>query len=93
MSSTLAANVTLQFDKAQIGEGANPTAAATSGTPFTIAAVADVLTHTVDSDDSASLSFAVTAGQIIYCRLTRLGANVLDTHTGDMRLIEVRVQG
>lgn len=90
MSSAEAANVRLRFDAVALGAGDNPTTAQSAGTAFTITPGNDVLLHEVDSGDSASFAIAVTAGDIVFCTLSRLTADA-PAHTGDMRVIEVRV--
>lgn len=92
MSASSANNVKLRLDVLKLGNSANPTTSPTTGTSFTITPGANVLTHTLSSSDSSDLSIAVTAGNVVYCKLYRLGTDtVTDTHTGDMRILGVRV--
>jgi len=91
MSSALASNVRLRLDVVKLATSDNPTNALTTGTAFIVAPGSNVVLHTVSSSDSADLAIPVTAGQTVACVLTRLGADVLDTHQGDMRVLEVRL--
>ncbi len=90
MSSATANSVRLRFDSLIVTAGGNPTTAVTTGTAFTVTPGSNVLVQEVDSGDSANLTLAVTAGDIVYGYLTRLGTDGADTHTGDFRLIDIR---
>jgi hypothetical protein len=91
MSAASGNNVRLRFDWLVLSSGGNPSAAVTTGTAFTITPGNDTLVHSVTSSDSSDLSVAVTAGDTVYGKLYRLGTDGADTHTGDMRVIELRV--
>ena len=88
MSASEANSVTLHFDQLVFGIGGDPNAAPTLGTPVNITPGADVLLHSA-SLESSNFTISANAGDIIYCKLTRSGSS--DSHTGDMRVIEVRV--
>jgi hypothetical protein len=91
MSAASGNSVRLRLDTLVVSEGGNPSAAVTTGTAFTITPGNDTLLHAVDSGDSGDLSIDVVAGDIVYGKLYRLGTDGADTHTGDMRVIELRV--
>lgn len=91
MSAANGGNVRLRFDVLQLADGDNPTTAATTGAAFSVTPGNDVVLHRLTSVQSASLAFAVTAGRIVKVLLTRLGADGLDTHTGNMQIVEARV--
>lgn len=89
MSSSEANAITLRLDSLVISSGGNPTTAVTTGSNFNVSPGSDVLIHTVTSSNSGDLNFSVTAGDLVYCKLVRLGSS--DSHSGDMRVIEVTV--
>jgi len=86
-----AADVRLRIDKKIGAVGDNPTTALTSGTAFTITTSNDVLEHNVTSANSANLSVAVTAGDRLTMRITRLASSGggLDTHGSEFRVLEL----
>ena len=92
MSAAEANDVRLRLDTLVLGAGDDPTTSVTTGTAFTLTPGSDTLAHVLDSGDSADFSIAVTAGDTVYCSLYRLGTSILDTHTGDMRVIQLQVQ-
>lgn len=91
MSAAESNNVRLRLDVLTLASAANPTTSVTTGTAFTVTPGNDVLIHTVTSSNSSDFALSVTAGNVIYCYLTRLGSDGADTHSGDFRLIEIKV--
>lgn len=92
MSASEANNVRLRLDVLKLSPNDTPSTAATTGTAFTVSPGANVTMKEIDSDDSSDFTISgLTVGQVIYCKLSRLGADGADTHTGDMRIIEARV--
>lgn len=91
MSASEANNVRLRFDWIVLSAGDNPTTALTTGTAFTVTPGANVLMQQVTSTSSADLAITIaTAGQVVCGKLYRLGTDGADSHTGDMRIIDVR---
>lgn len=90
MSSSSGNNVRLRLDVLQLATGDAPTTALSTGTAFTVTPGSDVNMHKVSSSDSADLAVSITAGKICKFLFTRLGSDGADTHTGDMRIIDVR---
>lgn len=91
MSSSEANNIRLRADSYVLSTGGNPSTALTTGTAFTLSATNDVLLHELTSSSSSDLTISVSAGDILVFKLTRLGSDGADTHTGDMRIVEVRM--
>jgi hypothetical protein len=91
MSSAESNNVRLRLDTLFLASASNPTTSATTGTAFTITPGNDTVIHTITSSNSSDFALSVTAGNIVYCILTRLGSDGADTHTGDLRLIEIKI--
>jgi len=92
MSSALANGVRMRLDWVKLASGDNPTTAVTTGTAFTVTPAATTDVHTIDTTNSADFALAVVAGQTVYFKLYRLGTDGADTHTGDQRIIEIRVK-
>lgn len=91
MSSSEANAVRVRLDVLKLAAGDAPSTAATTGTAFTVTPGSNVTVQQIKSTDSADLALtSLASGRIVYCRLTRLGSDGADTHTGDMRVIEVR---
>lgn len=91
MSSSEANNIRLRADWFVLSTGGNPSTALTTGTAFTLSATNDVLLHELTSSSSSDLTISVSTGDILVFKLTRLGSDGADTHTGDMRILEVRM--
>lgn len=91
MSSATASDIRLRLDTLSVASGGDPTTSLTTGTAFTISASNDVLTHTLTSASSSNLALSVTAGSVFYGKFIRLGSDGADTHTGDMRILEIRM--
>lgn len=92
MSSASSNVVRLRVDSLTMAAGGNPSTALTTGTAFTVTPGSDTLAHDVTSSDSANLSFAVTAGDTVVVKISRLAlSDAADTHAGDFRAIDVRV--
>lgn len=89
MSSASANNVRVRIDRLSVAVGGDPTTALTNGTATTITPGSDTLLHSLTNSTDTDLAISVTAGIPLYIRLTRLGADVADTHTGDMRVVDV----
>jgi hypothetical protein len=90
MAGASSASLRLRADRFVLSAGGNPAGSVTTGTAFTVAAANDALDHQLTSSASSDLSFSVTAGDKVYCYLTRLGTDLVnDTHTSDMRVVEV----
>lgn len=91
MSVANSGNVALQLSRVNIALNSNPNAALVPQTAGTITPgnVTDFLD--ADQTDYVELRFAVTAGDEVYFTLLRVNDGT-DTHTGDMRIIEIRAQ-
>ena len=93
MSTSHTGNVRLKLDYRIKKEGE----AATGGTDYTNTLTLDPVNtaQILDyfSDFFFSLSEVTSDTELIYCRLTRLGMDVLDTHTGDFCLVGIGVVG
>lgn len=90
MSSAEANVVNLQFDSLVVSEGANPNSSPTLGASFNVTPGSDMLLHTASYQESSTFRLTASEGDIVWCRLTRSGS--ADSHTGDMRVIEIRVK-
>lgn len=91
MSAAESNNVRLRLDTLILASAANPTTSATTGTAFTVTPGNDVVIHTITSSNSSDFAISATAGNVVYCYLTRLGSDGADTHSGDFRLIEIKI--
>lgn len=88
MSSSSGNDVRFRMDSLAVSDGSSPAAAVTTGTAFTVTPGDDVNQHTLSKADSADLTLSVTAGQLLYFKLFRLGAAGEDTHLGELRMME-----
>ena len=88
MSAANGGNVRLQVSSAVIAVAADPTASLVAGTAFSITPGSNTNIQAVTESDSTDLSLTVTAGGVARIRLTRV-ADGNDTHTGDIRLIDI----
>lgn len=92
MSSAAASAVNLRLDYLVTTDGGNPANSASTGTNTNVTCTNDVLMHKLTSSNVASMSITgVGVGDSVYCKLTRWGSVAGDTHTGDFRVIDVRV--
>lgn len=89
MSAANSGDIDLQLTYLIIANGGDPSAAATTASLFTVVPGSNTTIHTIDSTDSSTLSLTVTAGALIYCKLTRPNS---DTHTGDIRVLQIAVR-
>lgn len=93
MSTANAGNVRLQLDYRIKKTGD----AATGGTDYQDFVTVDPVDVSQELD--LFLGFTIASGRVtsdtelIYCRLTRLGTDILDTHTGDFCLVGIGVMG
>lgn len=90
MSVAHSGNVELRLDRLVITDGSSLTGSIVTGSSFTFTPGNDINKKTLTYSTSNTLSFAVSSNDIIKTRLNRLTSSN-DTHTGDMRIIEVRV--
>ncbi len=90
MSSAEANVVNLQFDSLIVGENADPNSSPSLGASFNVTPGSNMLMHTASYQESATLRMTASEGDVVWCRLTRSGS--ADSHTGDMRVIEIRVK-
>jgi hypothetical protein len=90
MSAANAGDVELRLDTLAIGAGEDPTASLSTGTEFTATPGNDALLHVADSTTHSSLGVAVTAGDLVVCKLVRTN-DAADTHTADMRVLKIAV--
>jgi len=81
----------IQLNRLVVSNGGNPATAATAGTAFNVTPGNATTTTKVTSADSTDFSFAVTEGDIVYCKFIRNGSAGGDTHTSDMKIYGVRV--
>jgi hypothetical protein len=88
MSAANGGDVELRLDTLLAGAGEDPSAALSTGTEFTVTPGNDTNMHEVNSTSHTSLSFAVTAGDLVTCKLVRTN-DAADTHTADMRVLKV----
>jgi hypothetical protein len=93
MSSAEAVGVRWRVDRGLVAEGGDPTTALATGTAFTWTPLASVLRQDIDSRHSADLSFAVTKNDVVIIRITRLGTDGDDDHTGAARIIALTPVG
>ena len=86
MSASNAGDVDLRLDSLVLTDGGDPDAALSTGTVTTFVPGADVNRHT-----AASANFEITAaaGDVVRALLERPAT---DTHTGDMRVLDLRVR-
>lgn len=89
MSGSESNNINLRLDILIYSNGDAPNTALTTGTPFTVSCSPDIFSHNITSLNSSNLSFAVTTGQRIVIKFSRIGNDVADTHTGDMQIIDI----
>lgn len=89
MSSAEANVVNIQFDQLVLGIGSSPATAATLGTAFNVTTDSDVLLHSMSVGNNSSFYINTNTGNIVYCKLTRSGS--ADSHTGDFRVLEIRM--
>ncbi len=64
-----------------------------AGTAFTVAPGNDVVRHELNAASDASVTVAVTLGDLVIMKLTRIGADGADTHTGEARITDVTMVG
>lgn len=86
MSVANGGDVELYLDRRVSGDTDDLDAAVTAGAEFVITPGSVTTRLSVTSSDDASLSFAVTEGDLVYLKLGRT-ADAEDTHTGDFRLM------
>lgn len=91
MSVANGGNVRLRLSKLLVGVGGDPNGALVAASEFSITPGNNTTRKALSESDSATLEFAVTAGDVVICLLERM-IGVNDTHTGDMRMIEARVR-
>jgi len=89
MTSSEANYITLRLDTIIIGSDDNPTTSITTGSSFNHTTSSDVLIHELTPTQDSNLNITTTLNDIVYCKLIRSGA--ADTHSGDMRIIEIRI--
>jgi len=92
MSAANAGGIRLQFDSLAVGIGDDPNTTPTLGSAFTITPGSNTTIHSASQTESSTLLLSADVGDLVYCRLTRSGSDAADTHTGDLRLIEIRVR-
>lgn len=88
MSAANGGTVTWARSFVSIGDGVDPNTATATGATFTVTPGNDVLSHRVAYADSTTLRIAVTRGNLVYGRITRIGG----THTGNPRVTQVQVR-
>jgi hypothetical protein len=87
MSAPASADIALRVDKGEFAMGEDPSAALTVGDVFYYSTQNDMLLAEVTSETNASLAFQTVAGRLYVVRINRLGTDVNDTHSGDMRVV------
>ncbi len=91
MSASNAGDVELYLDRRLTSVGGDLGATVTAGADFIVTPGSNTFLQVVDSGDHASLTFSVTAGQLLYLLLGRT-TDAEDTHTGDFRIHKVYVE-
>lgn len=93
MSAANGGTVILNFSRVGVVDGGDPNASPTATTGQTLTPGNDANKHTLDGTVSgfSALSFAATAGQVLYCVLERPVAG--GTHPGEFRILQIRVTG
>lgn len=91
MSASNGGNVELYLDRRLTSVGSDLGATVTAGTEFTVTPGSNTNLQVVDSGDSGSLTFSVTAGQLFYMLLGRT-ADAEDTHTADFRIHKIYME-
>jgi len=91
MSTSVAGNLRLQLDYCAIADAGDTTPTAvtlneTVAAPATLETLKVVTLSTLQIPNSA-----LAAGKSVTFKLSRLGADALDTHTGDMRLFSIQL--
>jgi len=92
MSAAQSNAVNLRVDYVALSASGDPTSALTSGTATNVTVTNDVLIHTLTSSTVGDLAIAATEGDVVMCRVNRIGGAAGDTHTGDLRIIDARVK-
>lgn len=85
MSVANAGDIDLRLDSLALSVGSDPNAALSTGTPATFVPGNDTNVHAATH---ANFELTVAEGDSIFCKLVRPAT---DTHTGDVRVIEIRV--
>ncbi len=87
MSAANTGNVRLQLSKLVLTAEGDPNAALSASSAFTVTPGNDANKHDVTDSTDASFAFSVTAGDVVRVKIERPTSS--DTHTGDMRILEL----
>jgi hypothetical protein len=89
MSAANSGDVRLTLSKLVVTNSGDPNAALSASSTFTVTPGNDALKHEVTDAIDASFAFSVAAGDVVRVKIERPTAS--DTHTGDMRILELWV--
>jgi hypothetical protein len=90
MSVANGGDIELRLDFLRLSAGISPTGSLSTQTAFTITPGNDADIHVLSHSMDYTLRLTSSYGDYFLCKLTRT-TGVNDTHTGDMRLLSVRI--
>ena len=92
MDASNAGNLNLKLSYVILSGGAAPTTALIAQSAFVITPGADTTCHTISSSQNPTLVLSGNRGDLIFGRFTRV-SGTLDTHTGNMRILQMIMSG